>query len=71
MAGKKIDPLEGAPFQLSEYITHNQFEAMLYYFKYKNKDAPPLKYPFYEVSYILHEQQEQGTVFQPLMDHMP
>ena len=34
MVVQKIDPIEGAPFRVSNSTTRNWFEAILYYFKY-------------------------------------
>ena len=46
---KKNDPLEGEPFQVSDYMIRNRFEVILYSFKYKNEEAPKYKDPFHEV----------------------
>ena len=45
--------MEGAPFQVSDYMIRNWFECILYSFEYTHEEDPPYKDPFREVRQIL------------------
>ena len=53
MVGGEIDMLKGATFRVSYCMTQNQFEAILYSFKYTNVEAPQYKDPFHTFSHML------------------
>ena len=40
-------------FRVSDYMTCNWFESILYYFKYTNEEAPKYKDSFHEVRHML------------------